>query len=111
MQQVDWTQMAAMIAVLGGISGGVQYLLNRLIIQPQMDRAVSKIVEAMKVWAIEHFPSKAAFDRHSDLDTANYGELTRVITTLVKDQTEDHVVLYAVRDDVNALKIRMEKRS
>ena len=106
MQQVDWTQMAAMIAVLGGVSTAVQYLLNRLIIQPQMDKAVSKTIEAMKIWAVEHFPSKASFDRHADLDTANLGELTRVIGGLVKDQAEDHQTLYDLRDDVSELKGR-----
>lgn len=112
-----------MLAVLGVISTTVQYLLNRLVIKPQLDKTMSEtmsmvsgkidavsvkidnVASTTKMWALEAFPSKGQFERHIDLDNANHGEITRVLDSVVRDQEEDHSLLLATREDVIALKV------
>ena len=57
---MNWNELAAMLAVLGAVVGGIQWLIVRAMIEP----AIVKQAEAIKVWAKEEFPSAALVESH-----------------------------------------------
>ena len=61
---VNWTELSAMLAILGAVVGGIQWLIVRAMIEPAMLRQT----EALKVWAKEEFPSAEKVSAHIEAD-------------------------------------------
>ena len=61
---VNWNELAAMLAVLGAVVGGIQWLIVRAMIEP----AIVRQADAIKVWAKEEFPSAVLVESHLKRD-------------------------------------------
>lgn len=91
---VDWSQMASMLVVLAGISTGVQWLLTKAVIQPQISKAIVDAKDLHQKWAEAQFPSKSEFNIHV-LDDKN---TLSMIADIVHDQSRDAERLAALHD-------------
>lgn len=66
--QIDWSQIGAMLAVLASISGGFQWLITRLIVQPQIAKELKEAITEIKAWGTKEFPSSTEFQLHGQAD-------------------------------------------
>lgn len=102
MNQIDWSQMVAMIAVLGAISGGIQWVINRSILQP----ALIKQVEEIKKWAVAELISKGEFQLHLQDNENHHDRLTELLANIVADQDVDNKRLADLHDKVIMIQAR-----
>lgn len=102
---VDWSQVLALLGVLGAFFGGIQWLITRFIVQPQIRNSVDQAVMGLKEWATETFPSKYQFDLHDALDRRTYQAFSQSIQQVVENQDADHRRLSEIRDRVLRLEV------
>ena len=61
---LTWGDIAAIVGLLTGFVGGIQWLIMRAMIEPAITRASSEI----KAWAEHKFPSSETFHAHETAD-------------------------------------------
>lgn len=104
-QQVDWGQLAAMIAVMSAIAGGFQWIITRAIVQPSIAKEVKDAVMSMQHWAANEFTSKNEFQLHAQDDRHFHGEIGR----LIDNQDADRQRLSELRDKVLVMEAQQDE--
>jgi hypothetical protein len=61
---VNWSELAAMFGILGGIVGVIQWVVVRVL----MDPLIRNNTEAVKTWAVTTFPTAQQFQAHEEKD-------------------------------------------
>jgi hypothetical protein len=109
-QQIDWGQIAALMAVLGGISTAVQWILTRAIVQPQIAKAVADATNQSQLWAVTQFTSKGDFALHAQNDKSEHQKVMDLVVNLAEDQSRDAERLANLHDKVILLESRRTDR-
>lgn len=100
----SWGELAAMLTVITIVMGVVQYLVNKLMIAPELERQLVNSRE----WASKTFPSKVEFDSHIRDDQVNAKYLAERLIGIVEEQAEDHDRVSILQLDVGLLKNRVD---
>ncbi len=103
MTGIDWKEIATMMGVLSGVSAAVQYLLTRLIIQPQISSAIEKVNQDSQKWAAAQFPSRNDFNLHVAKDEAHNDSVKSLIQDVVFDQSKTAERVATLHDKVIVL--------
>jgi len=105
-QPPDWGQVAALMAVLSGISSLVTWIFMRGLVQPQISRDIEKSMKATREWAVKEFALKSAFDLHEFKDTQRHNELSHRLQDTITDLDTTSERVATMREDVLLLKQR-----
>ena len=92
-----------MVGALGGISGLVQWILTKAIIQPQIANAIKAVQADSQKWAENQFPSRNDFNVHIAKDEAHHESLKGVIQDVVFDQSKTAERVSQLHDKVLVL--------
>lgn len=92
-----------MMSVLSGVSIAVQYLLTKLVIQPQITDAIKAVQTDNQKWAENQFPSRNDFNVHIAKDEAHHDTLKGIIQDVVFDQSKTAERVSQLHDKVLVL--------
>lgn len=103
---MTWSELAAMVAVLAGISGGFQWIITRVIVQPQIEKSLKAATGEIMKSSLEQFTSKYAFVIHETASTKEHEAIKESIEEIVKHQDVENGRLIDVRERVRVLEAR-----
>jgi hypothetical protein len=101
--QRSWSELAAMVAVLGGVFGLFHWVIARAIIQPQIQASIKMATEEIMASCLEQFTSKYAFMLHEQNSKSHHEAFGESLEQIVKNQDVENERLADVRERVRAL--------
>lgn len=103
---MTWSELAAMIAVLAGISGGFQWILTRAIVQPQIEKSIKFSTQDIMRTCLETFATKYQFGLHENGSKLEHEAIGESIQEIVKHMDTENARLTDVRERVRVLEAR-----
>ena len=79
-QTIPWGELASMLVVLTGVFGGINFLIVKVVMMPQL----AKLAKDQQLWAKESFPSKDQFAAHCEIDEERHAHIQRELNMLRK---------------------------
>ena len=100
---MSWSELAAMVAVLGTLSGVFHWIIARAIIRPQIEESVKLATKEIMAACLDQFTSKYAFMVHEKEEALKQEAVSESMQEIVKSQDEDNRRLTDVRERVRVL--------
>jgi hypothetical protein len=76
----NWGDILSMLTLFSAVVGAIQWLISKAVVSPAIERQtrdVTIMIEGIKKWAKEEFPTSVEFRLHKEADEAHQESMDR----------------------------------
>lgn len=109
-QNFTWSELLALVTLLSIIVGCIQWLITRVIVQPQIEKSIKAATKEIMSACLDQFTSKYAFGLHENEEKLIHQSLSDQLQELVEYRDEENERVTDVRERVRVLEARTARR-